>query len=207
MKYVYEFIGTFFLVLTVGMSVLNPGSIGPFAPIAIGSILAVMIYAGGHVSGGHYNPAVSLAAYLRGKLETADLGIYWIAQLLAGLVAGYLAIYFKGAPSPEALEPDTLKALIAEFLFTFALCWVVLNVATSKETAGNSYFGWAIGFTVLVGAYTVGVISGGAFNPAVALGLSVMKLSLWSNLWIFIVANLLGAVAAAFVFKAAHPDE
>lgn len=85
-------------------------------------------------------------------------------------------------------------ALLAEFLFTFALCFVVLNVATVKATHGNSYFGWAIGFTVLVGAYAVGSVSGGAFNPAVALGITLLNLSLWSNIWIFIVANLLGAV-------------
>lgn len=207
MKYVYEFIGTFFLVFTVGMAVLSPGSIGPFAPLAIGTILAVMIYAGGHISGGHYNPAVSLAAYIRGKLNTQDLGLYWVAQLLAGLLGAFLAVYFKGGPAQDSLDLDTFKTLLAEFLFTFALCYVVLNVATSKETAGNSYYGWAIGFTVLAGAYAVGTISGGAFNPAVALGLTVMKIADWSSLWIYIVANLLGAVAAAFVFKAAHPDE
>ncbi len=207
MKYLYEFIGTFFLVFTVGMSVLNPGSIGPFAPLAIGTILAVMVYAGGHISGGHYNPAVSLAVFIRGKLNGQDLGLYWVAQLLAGLLGAFLAIYFKGSPAPESLDLDTFRTLLAEFLFAFALCYVVLNVATSKETAGNSYYGWAIGFTVLAGAYAVGTISGGAFNPAVALGLSVMKIADWSSLWIYIVANLLGAVVAAFIFKAAHPDE
>jgi len=207
MKYVYEFIGTFFLVLTVGLTVLPPGGAGNFAPLAIGSILAVMIYAGGHVSGGHYNPAVSLAAYLRGKLHSEDLGIYWLVQLLGASAAAFLAVYLKGGYSPVAIELNPLKALIAEFLFTFALCFVVLNVATARATSGNSYFGFAIGFLVLAGAYAVGTISGAAFNPAVALGTSIMQISVWSNLWIYLVANLLGALAAAYLFKTAHPNE
>lgn len=207
MKYVYEFIGTFFLVFTVGMVVIGPNEAGLLAPLAIGSALAVMVFAGGHISGGHYNPAVSFAVFLRGKLSLQNLGLYWIAQLIAGAVAAFAVIYLKGAPGSPPVHLDTIKALLAEFIFTFALCFVVLNVATAKATNGNSYFGWAIGFTVLVGAYAVGAISGGAFNPAVALGITIMNLSVWSNLWIFIVGNLAGGAVAAGVFKAAHPDE
>lgn len=206
MKYVYEFIGTFFLVLTVGMAVLDPNGIALWAPLAIGSALAVMVFAGGHVSGGHYNPAVSLAAFLRKKLSLNDLGLYWIAQLAAGAVAAYVTIYFKDGRAATPLQPDVLKALLAEFLFTFALCYVVLNVATTRATAGNSYFGWAIGFTVLVGAYAVGAISNGAFNPAVALGITILNMSVWSNIWIYVVANLLGGAAAALVVNAANPE-
>jgi aquaporin Z len=204
MKYLYEFIGTFFLVFTVGMTVLGPNSAGDLAPLAIGSALAVMVFAGGHVSGGHYNPAVSLAVFLRRKLSLEDLWKYWIVQLAAGIIAGYLAIYYKGYPTQPMTPPDALKAFLAEFLFTFALCYVVLNVAIAKATKGNSFYGWAIGFTVLVGAYAVGPISGAAFNPAVALGVTIMQLSMWSNLWIFLVANLLGGACAALVFKAAE---
>ena len=206
MKYLYEFIGTFFLVFTVGMVVLEPGA-GPFAPLAIGSALAVMVYAGAHISGGHYNPAVSLAVYLRKRLNLNDLGLYWIAQLAAAVVAALLVLHLKGAAAASSATPDVLKALVAEFLFTFALCFVVLNVATAKATNNNSFYGFAIGFTVLVGAYAVGAISGAAFNPAVALGVTILNLSAWANLWIFIVANALGAAAAAYVFKAAHPNE
>lgn len=205
MKYVYEFIGTFFLVLTVGLTVIDPKGVGALAPLAIGSILAVMVYAGAHISGGHYNPAVTLSLFLRGKTNAQTLGLYWLVQLLAGAVAAYITIYLKGAAAtPAALDP--IKALLAEFLFTFALCFVVLNVATAKATNGNSYFGFAIGFTVLVGAYAVGVISGGAFNPAVALGITLMNLSSLANLWIFVVGNLAGAAVAALVFKEAHPN-
>lgn len=206
MKYIYEFIGTFFLMFTVGMAVLDPASVGLWAPLAIGSALAVMVFAGGHVSGGHYNPAVSLAAYLRKRLVLNDLLIYWAVQLAAAAVAAYLTIFFKDGTAPTPLELNALKAFIIEFLFTFALCFVVLNVATTRATAGNSYFGWAIGFTVLVGAYAAGTASTGAFNPAVALGATILNLSHWNNLWIYIVANLLGGAAAAFVVNAAEPQ-
>jgi aquaporin Z len=205
MKYVYEFIGTFFLVFTVGMTALSPDSAGLMAPLAIGSALAVMVFAGAHISGGHYNPAVSFAVYLRGLLTPKDLGLYWIAQLLAAVVAAALTIYFKNDAQQTLINFHIGKAFLAEFLFTFALCFVVLNVATAIETKGNSYYGLAIGFTVLVGAYAVGAISGGAFNPAVALGITIMKITLWKNIWVFIVANLLGGACAAGVFKAAHP--
>lgn len=208
MKYVYEFIGTFFLVFTIGMTVLNadvPSSI--VAPLAIGSVLAVMIFAGAHVSGAHYNPAVSLAVYMRGKSNLRDLGYYWLMQMMAAALAAYLTIYFKDGISETTLSPEPLKALLAEFIFTFALCYVVLNVATAKETKGNAFYGFAIGFTVLAGAYAVGAVSGGAFNPAVALGITIMNISLWMNVWIFLVGNLLGGAAAAVVFKATHPGE
>jgi len=207
MKYLYEFIGTFFLVITIGMVVLEPHNIGLWAPLAIGSILAVMIFAGAHVSGGHYNPAVSLAVFLRKKLSINDLWLYWIAQFAASIVAVFLIIYLKGGRAAQPLELHTFKALLVEFLFTFALCFVVLNVATAKATVGNSYFGWAIGFTVLVGAYAIGTISSAALNPAVALGVTILNLSYWSNIWIYIIANFLGAAAAAWIFNAAHPNE
>src|SRR5262249_25543077 len=161
-----ELIGTFFLVFTVGMTVIKTGD-GVIPPLAIGSALMVMIYAGGHISGGHYNPAVTLGVWLRGKCDTKDVVPYWIAQVAGGAVAAGLAIYMHGGQG-KASDPDIPKAFLAEFLFTFALVWVVLNVATSKGTAGNSNYGLAIGFTVLTGAFAVGGISGGAFNPAVA---------------------------------------
>lgn len=205
-KYLVEFIGTFFLVFTVGMTVIDPGA-GTLAPLAIGSVLAVMIYAGGHVSGGHYNPAVTLAVWLRGKCPARDVGPYMGAQLAGALVAAVLTMYLKGSPVVEAATPQILPVLLAEFVFTFALCFVVLNVATAKGTEGNSFYGFAIGFTVLVGAYAVGPISGGVFNPAVAVGISLMGLSAWTNIWLFLVANLLGGAVAAAAFKAVHTAE
>jgi aquaporin Z len=208
MKYVYEFIGTLFLVLTVGLTALDPGSVGNFAPLAIGSVLAVMVFAGGHVSGAHYNPAVSLSMALRGRMSAREMCGYWLVQLAAGLVAAYLVIYFKGAHTTAQMAPfGALQMLLAEFLFTFALCFIALNVTTTRQTAGNSYFGLAIGFIVLAGAYSVGAISGGAFNPAVALGITILKLTPWEQLWIFLVGNLAGAAVAALTFRAAHPKE
>ena len=143
------------------------------APLAVGSALMIMVYAGGHISGGHYNPAVTLGVFLRGRATARDLGGYWIAQCIAGALAGGLArLYTTMPPFPAA--PDIMSAAVAEFLFTFALVFVVLNVATTRGTEGNSYFGLAIGFTVMVGAVAVGPFSGAVFNPAVAIGLTVL---------------------------------
>ena len=206
-KYLYEFIGTYFLVLTIGMTVLHPQGVGTMAPLAIGAILASMIFAGAHVSGAHYNPAVSLAIFLRGRFDQKNLIAYWIAQIAGAAAAAGTTIYLKGLPAEAPMVLDPLKALLAEFLFTFALCYVVLNVATARENKGNSFYGLAIGFTVLAGAYAVGTISGGAFNPAVAVGITLMNLSSWANIWIFVGGGLLGAAAAAFVFNAAHQDD
>jgi aquaporin Z len=221
MKYVYEFIGTFFLVVTVGMVVIGPGAAAlGFAPLAIGTVLAVMIFAGGHVSGGHYNPAVSLAVFLRGdkkEFSITDMLIYWVVQLVAGFVAALVALYLKGALSAAGGEAVAvpvvdvnavlIPALIAEFLGTFALTYTVLNVATAKATSGNSFYGWAIGMAVLASAYAFGGISGGAFNPAVAVGITQMGVTGWGNIWIYWVAQLVAAVVAAYTFKAAHPGE
>jgi len=205
-KYAVEFIGTFFLVLTVGMVVIEPGA-GIIAPIAIGSALMIMIYAGGHISGGHYNPAVTLAVWMRGRCAGKDVPGYMIAQVIGGIIAALIVLYLKSGSTIEASVILPLPALVAEFLFTFALCYVVLNVATSKNTVGNSYYGLAIGFTVTVGAYSVGSISGAAFNPAVAIGITVMGVSFVYNIWIFLVSNLIGGALAAIVFNSLNPDD
>lgn len=205
-KYMVEFIGTFFLVFTVGMVVLDPGVPAGFAPIAIGTVLAVMIFASGHISGGHLNPAVTLGVLLRGKVSLNDAIFYWVAQVAAGVVAALIVMFLKGGGG-SGMSVEVVPALVAEFIFTFALVYVVLNVATAKGTDGNSFYGWAIGSTVLVGAYAVGGISGGAFNPAVAIGASLMGALSWGNIWIYLVANLLGGAAAAYAFKFAHPGE
>jgi aquaporin Z len=204
---VVELIGTFFLVFTVGMVVIDPGA-GDLAPIAIGSVLAVMVYAGGHISGAHYNPAVTLAVLIRGKTTIAIAAGYWVAQLVAAVLAAGAIAYLKPA-LPDAPLNDSLDvgaALLAEFLFTFALAYVVLNVATAKGTEGNSYFGFAIGFTVLVGAFAVGSISGGAFNPAVMLGGMIVNIFAWGNIWIYVLATLAGGAAAALVFRYLQPE-
>src|ERR671919_784028 len=190
-KYLTEFIGTFFLVLTIGLTMIQPGA-GNLAPLAIGSVLMVMVYAGGHVSGAHYNPAVTLGVFIRGKLPVRDIVPYWAAQIAGAVAAAMAVLFFKTGEPVTPFAAPFLPAFGAEFLFTFALVYVVLNVANAPANAGNSYFGLAIGFTVLAGAFAVGDISGGAFNPAVAVGAMTMGMLHWSALWLYLVAVFLG---------------
>jgi len=203
-KYLVEFIGTFFLVFTVGMTV-RAGA--PLAPIAIGASLMIMVFAGGHVSGGHYNPAVTLAVFLRGKCAGGDVVPYWVSQGAAALAAAATVTFlFSGRPAAPALH-GSVPSLIAEFLFTFALAWVVLNTATSKGTAGNSFYGLAIGMTVMTGAVAVGGVSGGAFNPAVAVGITVMKLVPVGDIWIYMAGDLVAGAVAGLAFRALNPGD
>lgn len=206
-KYATEFIGTFFLVLTVGCAVL--GKV-PVAPLAIGSVLMVMVYAGAHVSGGHYNPAVTLAVLVRGRIAPGDALGYWSAQVAGGLIAAFAARFLVNPGEVAALSPHgrgLWAALLAEVLFTFALAYVVLNVATSRDLPGNGFYGLAIGFTVGAGAFAVGGVSGGAFNPAVALGAATMGLFAWSKIWLWLVADLAGAALAATAFLMLNPGD
>jgi aquaporin Z len=204
-KYVVELVGTFFLVFTIGNVVLG-GVEGVIGPLAIGSALMVMVFAGGHISGAHYNPAVTLGVFLRGKCDAKDVVPYMIAQLCGAAAAAGAAMYLRGSQE-VAGELAFGKAMVAELLFTFALVYVVLNVATAKGTENNSFYGLAIGFTVLTGAFAVGDISGGVFNPAVAVGISLMNIASWANIWLYLVANFAAAILAALVFKAVNgPD-
>lgn len=205
-KYIVEFIGTFFLVLTIGCTVIG-GDPGVIPPLAIGAALMVMVFAGGHVSGAHYNPAVTLGVWMRGRCDSKDLIPYWVWQIVGGILAALFVKFLKRGTEVKAMTLHVGPALVAEFLFTFALVYVVLNTATARGTAGNSFYGLAIGFTVLAGAFAVGNISGGAFNPAVAVGISVMGLTAWSNIWLYFTANLLGGAVAAIVFRFINPDD
>jgi aquaporin Z len=205
-KLAVEFIGTFFLVFTVGASVRSGTSL---APLAIGAALMVMVYAGGHISGGHYNPAVTIAALVRGRIGAREAMGYWITQLAAGLVAALVVVATVSASQAHALAPQgrmMVSALIVELLFTFALAYVVLNVATSRDHPDNSFYGLAIGFTVMVGAIAVGGISGGVFNPAVLVGGGVMGLFGWSTL-IYLVPQLIAGLAAGLVFRGLNPAD
>jgi aquaporin Z len=205
MKPLVEFVGTFLFLLTIAL-IVSQGS--PFAPLVIGSALMVMVYMGGHVSGGHYNPAVSLAVFIRGKMTGSDMGIYWLTQIVAGILAFMVGGWITG--QTVAIAPgtgvDATKALTIEILYTFALCIVVLNVATAQATAGNSFYGLAIGFTIVIAAFAGGGISGGAFNPAVGIGATVANAVMdggpWSNLWLYIVGPFVGALIAGLIFKA-----
>jgi aquaporin Z len=201
-SYVVELIGTFFLMLTVCVAGVF-GNAGAMAPVAIGLILGLMIYGGGHISGGHFNPAVTLGVCLRGKCGFKDLPFYCLAQGVGAVLAVAAAWVLVPAGKVEVanLEGQTVPVLLAEFLFTFALVWTVLNTATAKSTAGNSFYGLAIGGMVLVGAFTVGSISQGAFNPAVAIGLAVIGKLPSAMLVAYIATQLVAGVVAAIAFK------
>jgi len=204
-KLAVEFIGMFIFLFTVGMATNKAGA-GTLAPLAIGSILMVMVFAGGHVSGGHFNPAVSTAVFLRGRMVANEYVAYVVTQFVAVILAGFVVRYVGGRESHAAVASSG-KMLVAEFIFTFALAWVVLHVATARGTEGNSFYGLAIGFTVLAGAFAVGGTSGGAFNPAIAVGAMVTGLLQWSNIWIYFVADFLGAAVAAYAFLFVLPGE
>jgi aquaporin Z len=202
-KYLTEFIGTFFLTLTVCLTVTGERAV---PALAIGSSLMVMVYMGGHISGGHYNPAVSLALLLRKKFPSSDFLPYVIAQLLGATVAAWIAYVMLGKTTAvaPAVGVTTVGALLLEVLFTFALALTVLNVACSDKTKGNSFYGLAIGFTVLVGAFAAGPISGGAFNPAVGTGPNVINALFGGgslgSVWIYVLGPLVGGMLASVVF-------
>ena len=205
-KYICELIGTFFLVFTIGATVINPGA-GAFAPFAIGAVLAAMIYAGGHISGAHYNPAVTVTLWIRGETNRAEVIPYIVSQVVGSALAAIAVMFIKTPITVSAMEISVLPALLSELLFTFALCLVILEVATSKKTQGNSYYGIAIGLVVMAGIYSVGEISGGVFNPAVVVGIVAMGLSALENAWIYVVANFAGAVLAAVIFRFFNSSE
>ncbi|MFK7820871.1 MAG: MIP/aquaporin family protein, partial [Planctomycetaceae bacterium] len=208
-KYIVEFIGTFFLVLVIGNVVINPPATGSeetiqlttairnvTPPLAIGTVLIAVIFGGGHVSAAHYNPAVTLAALLRGSCAVRDVVPYIAMQIAAAATAGFTVIFLKGPEVMEtvvALKLDNVpQVLVAEILGTFLLVWVILNVATAKGTEGNSFYGVAIGFTVTAMIYAFGSISGAVFNPAVAVGICMMGLASWNKIWIYLAANFVG---------------
>jgi aquaporin Z len=205
-KLLTEFIGTFLLVATVGFTVLQGSD---FAPLAIGSALMIAVYMGGHISGGHYNPAVTLGVWMRGKLEAGLVVPYMVAQLVGAIAAALFVQALMGAtfvPAPAATA-SAAAAIAAELVFTFALVLVVLNVATTDATAGNSYYGLAIGFTVVVGAFAVGGISGGALNPAVGIGPALVHAvagGAAGHAWLYFVGPFLGGALAAVVYRVQH---
>jgi len=199
-KYVTEFIGTFFLVLVVALT----GN-----ALAIGATLMVMIFAGGHISGAHYNPAVTLAVWIRGKVTAQDAIVYMAVQIIAAIVAALIAKWYMGdmGVATMDLSGKVVKAFIGELIGTFALAYVVLNVATSKGTTGNSFYGLAIGFTVFAMATAFGSISGGAFNPAVATGATVVGAFALKNIWIYLIACFGGGFLAALVFNFINQED
>lgn len=214
-KYIVELIATFFLVLIIGLTAVL-GLAGDFAPLAIGVGLVVLVYMGGHISKAHYNPAVTLAIYIRGRCPGKEVLPYFLAEFIGaalaalvvrGVFAGHVTA--NGNPADIAMwTPGASGPIIAaEALFTFLLVFVILNVGFSKHTASNEFYGIAIGFTVLAGAFTVGGISLGSFNPAVTFAFAIMGKMQWADTWMHLLPQVLGAVLAAFTYKGLHPDD
>lgn len=200
-RYITEFLGTFFLVFAIAFS----GN-----PLAIGLTLAVSIYVGGHISGGHFNPAVSLALLLRKQMSPKDFIPYIIAQILGGAFAALV----YGVVTTEIFMPapqgSFVSSVIVETIATMLLVLVVLSVATTKALQGNYIYGLAIGLTITAMAYNVGGISGGVFNPAVATGPYLTGLSLGvgnsENLLLYLSGPFLGGVLGAIVFSLINKD-
>merc|ERR1719281_696612 len=207
-KYLSEFIGTFMLVFTVGCNVLTGSPV--WAATSIACVLMVSVYALAGVSGANFNPAVSVALGLSNKLPWTEVGMYCAVQIVAGIVAGlsYGALFFKVFNLEPQADFGWWEAMLAEVLYTFMLCFVVLNVATARKNEGNQFYGLAIGFVIIAGGYAAGGISGGAFNPAVALGIDVSSAGLGFG-WGFAYTGyeLLGSALAAGAFRIVRPDE
>src|SRR6201993_316199 len=197
-KCVVEFIGTFFLIFVIGC--VSSQTHVLLGPLAIGATLMVMIFAGGHISGAHYNPAVTVGVWIRGACNGFQAVCYIIAQILAALAASIAVPMLFGHTISPGATGSTVQVILAEFLGTFALVYTVLNVATAPATSGNSFYGLAIGFAVFTQAVAVGKVSGGAFNPAVAIGVTLLGLANGANLSIYWLSEFLGAALAAVFF-------
>ena len=208
-KYLAEGIGTFFLALVVVMTANNGA--GNLAPLAGGGTLAGMMYAAWHISGAHFNPAVTLAVLMRRKIDRTDALYYIVAQIAGAIVASLFGVLFLnvGEESTIAkhLNSNGLCSMIAEFLGAFALAYVYLNVTAMRNNEGNSYYGIAVGFTVAGAAWALGSISGGVFNPAVALGATIAGIFDFDDFWIYLIGSLLGAATAMSVFQAIHGNQ
>ncbi|MGB4778127.1 MIP/aquaporin family protein [Microbacterium sp.] len=200
---VAELVGTFIFAFAV-IGAVNSGS--DLTPLAIGFTLMIMVFATGHISGAHLNPAVSLAALIRGAINVTTFVSYLVAQLVAAALAA--ALSFALWPAPDApLEIEVGPAFLVEALWTFVLAYVVLNVATAKSNVNNSFYGLAIGSTVFVGAVAVGGISGGGFNPAISLGLAITGNFDFAAYWLYFIAPLVGGAVAALLFRALNSDD
>ena len=201
-KYIIEFLGTFFLVLIIGLSQ---------NPVAIGLGLAVLVYMGAHISGAHYNPVVSLAMLINNQIELKEFSLYLSSQFLGSLVATYFIMLLGNDFNVVSNTNDISNFFVAEILFTFLLVFVILNVALNKNLKGNQFYGLAIGLTVTAGAFTVGDISGAVFNPAVSFGPSLFSFidpqvvgnSVSSSDFFiyYLISGIIGSVIASYLYK------
>ena len=202
-KYSTEFLGTLFLVLIIGLSQ---------NPIAIGLGLAVLVYMGAHISGAHYNPAVSLSMLINKQIQLKEFSFYVASQLLGSVVAAYLVVLLGNDDfNVVSNTSDISSFFLAEILFTFLLVFVILNVALNKNLKGNQFYGLAIGLTVTAGAFSVGDISGAVFNPAVSFGPSFFSfidpqvvgndISSSDFFLYYLISGIIGSVVASYLYK------
>jgi len=205
MKVMTEFVGTFLFLFVIALAA---GSGQPLAPLAIGLGLVAMVFMGGHRSGAHYNPAVTTALLVQKKISGGEWVGYVLAQIVAGIAAFGMGYFISG--KTVAIQPapgiDPLKALLVETIFTLMLVLVILNVAASKKTNGNGFYGLAIGMTIVAAAIAGGGFSGGAYNPAVGIGATVLHATQgggsWQYLWIPIVGPIVGGIIGSFIWAA-----
>lgn len=210
-KLIAEFIGTYFLYLIIGLCITPPET-GALTPLAVGLGLTALVYACGHISKAHFNPATTITFFCAGTHSRRAFLPYIVTILIGAILAAFSVYLMKpaGLAQVSAIEIDTPKIILAEFTFTFALMWVILNVAVARGTAGNPFYGLAIGFIVAAGAYAVGPISFAAFNPAVTLALCINGFMPWSALGLYILTQTAAAATAGLLFRSmgiTHPDE
>lgn len=205
-KLITEFAGTFFLVLTVGIVAATlqgyPGA------MIICIVLSVLIFAGAGISGAHYNPAVTLACLLNKRLGRGAAAGYIIAQCTGAIAAAFVVAFFIGNKLPVAASalPGNTKALLAELSGTFILIYVGLNASTAKGRKGNMFYGLSVGLTVLVMIYAIGAISGSILNPALAIGMSIMKFTSFTDIWIYMIGCFSAGILGAIVYRLIHAN-
>jgi len=219
--FIMEFIGTFFLTASIAFNLINflrsDQVFEMQAALGIGTCLVAVVYAGGHLSGAHYNPSITISVWVsrRNKITTLDAAIYIIVQLFAAFLAGLfqwaiLSETFRIAPASNVA---LFGAVVVEWFWTFLLDFVVLQTATTTPQAGNSFFGMAIGFAVLSGICSAGYVSGGALNPAILLGLNFADalahgdISRLEYTWIYLLGGSLGGISAGLLFHVTNTDE
>jgi len=201
-----EFIGTFFMVFAIGCVIYQP-SIGIMGPVAIGFTLMGMIYAGGHISKAHYNPAITLAFFLRKGMNRKDVPGYLTGEIMGASLAMLTCMYLFDFPESSVKQLLISPTIIVEFLGTFALAFVIMNVATAKAICGNGFYGLAISAIVVGLAYSVGPISGASFNPAVSLSLWIAGILDLPHFILHLIPQCTGAAAAVYMYLYLVPDK
>lgn len=209
-KYLIEFIGAFFLLLTVILVGNNP-ALALMSPFAIGGIYLAFIYAASSTPGGYFNPAVTVALLIRRKLDPGEALYYIMVQLIASVLAAAIGVYLHdcsgGMDIAARVNEQPICTILGEFLGMFALVYVLLSVTSHAPVSGNSYYGLAIGFTLMAMSYAMNRVSGGIFNPAIVFGGAVAGMFGWDDLLVYLIGQILGAAAAATAIQLIQDNE